>query len=149
MNEPDGGSNPKIGFISQESTAQSLVEPGLCAGYNEILAGYLQFLRLAKNSSEHTVRAYRADMAQFLGYVEMHPGLGPNNLHKLERTHARAFLVGLQQDEYKRASLARRPARASATGEDSSPCVETFTKSTTCGMADLPLRWRCSAERSS
>src|SRR3954451_11548365 len=41
-----------------------------------------------------------------------------------------------------RASLARRPARASATGDDSSPVVETFTKSTTydtyppCSVAD-------------
>src|SRR3954447_7445410 len=32
-----------------------------------------------------------------------------------------------------RASLARRPARASATGDDSRPVVETFTKSTTYG----------------
>src|SRR3954462_11224083 len=41
-----------------------------------------------------------------------------------------------------RASLARRPASASATGDDSSPVVETFTKSTTydtyppCSVAD-------------
>ena len=86
------------------------VEPGLCAAFNDILEGFLQFLKLAKNSSDHTVKAYRADIAQFLGYVEMHPNLGPGTLYKVERTHARAFLVGLQQDDYKRASLARKLA---------------------------------------
>ena len=86
------------------------VEAGLCTAFNDILEGFLQFLRLAKNSSEHTVRAYRADIAQFLGFVEMHPSLGPGTLSKVERTHARAFLVGLQQDDYRRASLARKLA---------------------------------------
>ena len=41
------------------------VEPGLCAAFNDILEGFLQFLKLAKNSSDHTVKAYRADIAQF------------------------------------------------------------------------------------
>src|SRR5690349_6116998 len=40
-----------------------------------------------------------------------------------------------------RASLARRPARASATGEDSRPTVETFSKSTVYAMR----RWSLSA----
>src|SRR5438067_902701 len=93
-----------------EPSRRPPVEPGLCAAFNDILEGFLRFLRLAKNSSEHTVRAYRADLAQFLGYVEMHPDLGPGALYKVERAHARAFLVGLQQDEYKRASLARKLA---------------------------------------
>ena len=86
------------------------VEPGLCTAYNEILSGFLQYLRLVKNSSEHTIRAYRADIAQFLGYIEMHPSLGPGALRRVERMHARSFLVGLQQDDYRRASLARKLA---------------------------------------
>ncbi|HLJ56540.1 MAG TPA: tyrosine recombinase [Chthonomonadaceae bacterium] len=86
------------------------IEAGLCAAFDDILAGFLQFLKLARNSSDHTVKAYRADIAQFLGYVETHPDLGPGTLYKVERTHARAFLAGLQQDDYKRASLARKLA---------------------------------------
>src|ERR1041384_1031157 len=93
-----------------EPSRRPPVEAGLCAAFNDILEGFLRFLRLAKNSSEHTIRAYRADLAQFLGYVETHPDLGPGALYKVERSHARAFLVGLQQDEYKRASLARKLA---------------------------------------
>jgi integrase/recombinase XerC len=93
-----------------EPTRKPPVEPGLCAAFNDVLEGFLQFLKLAKNSSAHTVRAYRADIAQFLGYVEMHPGLGSGALYKVERAHARAFLVGLQKDDYKRASLARKLA---------------------------------------
>jgi len=92
------------------SEGRTPVEPGLCAAFNDILDGFLQFLRLAKNSSEHTVKAYRADLAQFLGYVETHPDLGPGALYKVERMHARAFLVDLQQSDYKRASLARKLA---------------------------------------
>ena len=96
--------------VPAEPSRKPPVEPGLCAAFNDILGGFLQFLKLAKNASDHTVRAYRADLAQFLGYVELHPDLGPGMLYKVERAHARAFLVGLQQDDYKRASLARKLA---------------------------------------
>jgi integrase/recombinase XerC len=75
-----------------------------------MLDGFLQYLKLAKNASSHTVRAYRADLEQFLGYIEMHPDLGPGAVHRMERAHARAFLSELQQDDYKRASLARKLA---------------------------------------
>src|ERR1051326_4837633 len=72
------------------------VEPGLCAAFNDVLEGFLRSLKRDKNASDHTVRAYRADIAQFLGYIETHPALGPGTLFKVERAHARAFLVGLQ-----------------------------------------------------
>lgn len=110
MSDQDEAGAPDVAGVPDESSRIPPVEPGLCAAFNDMLGGFLQFLRLAKNSSEHTVRAYRADIAQFLGYVEFHPDLGPGTLYKVERSHARAFLVGLQQDEYKRASLARKLA---------------------------------------
>jgi integrase/recombinase XerC len=86
------------------------LEPGLSPAFNEVLNGFLQNLKLAKNASAHTVRAYRADIAQFLGFVENHPELGPGALHRVERAHARAFLVELQQGQYARTSLARKLA---------------------------------------
>jgi site-specific recombinase XerD len=110
MSEPEESEVFEADSEPAEPARKPLVEPGLCAAFNDILGGFLQFLTLAKNASDHTVRAYRADLAQFLGYVEMHPDLGPGTLYKVERTHARAFLVGLQQDDYKRASLARKLA---------------------------------------
>ena len=91
-------------------TDKPLTEPALSAALNDVLDGFLQYLKIAKNSSAHTVRAYRADLAQFLGYVESHPELGPGALHRVERAHVRAFLVELQQGEYKRTSLARKLA---------------------------------------
>lgn len=85
------------------------LEPGLGAAMNDVLAGFLQFLRLAKGASSHTVRAYRADLAQFLGFVETDPEL-KGALNGLERKHLRAYLAGLQQEDYKRSSLARKLA---------------------------------------
>ena len=84
--------------------------PALTPALNDVLEGFLQYLKLAKNAAAHTVRAYRADLEQFLGYVESHPDLGPGGLFKVGRTHVRAFLTDLQQSEYKRASLARKLA---------------------------------------
>jgi len=86
------------------------IEPGLSPAFNDILDGFLQFLKLARNAAAHTVRAYRADIAQFLGFVETHPELGPGALYHVERAHARAFLAGLQQGDYARTSLARKLA---------------------------------------
>ncbi|CEK18534.1 tyrosine recombinase XerC [Chthonomonas calidirosea] len=82
--------------------------PVLDAALADVLHGFLQYLRLAKNAAAHTVRAYRADIEQFLGYVSTHPELG--TLHLVERNHVRAFLADLQQGEYKRSSLARKLA---------------------------------------
>ena len=87
-----------------------LTEPALSAALNDVLDGFLQFLKLGKNASSHTVRAYRADLAQFLGYVETNKELGPAALHRVERAHVRAFMTDLQQGDYKRTSLARKLA---------------------------------------
>ena len=85
-------------------------EPVLDPILDELLSGFLQFIKLAKNAAPHTIRAYRADLQQFLGFVETHPELGPGRLYHVQRTHCRAFLADLQQGEYKRASLARKLA---------------------------------------
>ena len=101
----------------------------------DILHSFLQFLRLAKNASEHTVRAYRADIEQFLGFVQTHPDLGNDGLRQVERTHVRAFLADFQQNGYSRASLARKLASLRAfcrwakthSVMDSVPTVGVFT----------------------
>src|SRR3989440_11369193 len=92
------------------ATPHPPIEPGLSAALNDVLEGFLQYLKLAKNAAAHTVRAYRADIAQFLGYVETHPELGPGGLYRVGRAHARAFLADLQQGGYTRSSLARKLA---------------------------------------
>lgn len=95
---------------SDAASPRPRTEPGLGAASNDLLDGFLQFLKLGKNAASHTVKAYRADLAQFLGYVETHPELGEGALNKVERTHVRAFLADLQQGDYKRTSLARKLA---------------------------------------
>jgi integrase/recombinase XerC len=84
------------------------LEPALSPALNDVLEGFLQHLKYARNASAHTARAYRADLAQFLGYVEAQPDLGPGALHSIERAHARAFMADLQQGDYARTSLARK-----------------------------------------
>lgn len=95
---------------SEDATAGPILEPGLSAALNDMLHGFLQYLKLAKNAAAHTVRAYRADIVQLLGYVETHPELGPGGLYRLERKHVRALMADLQQGEYKRSSMARKMA---------------------------------------
>jgi len=87
-----------------------LTEPALSHAFNEVLDGFLQYLKLARNASVHTVRAYRADIVQFLGYIESQPDLGSGGLFRVERAHVRALLTEMQQGDYKRSSLARKLA---------------------------------------
>jgi tyrosine recombinase XerC len=97
---------------SREDFAQThpALEAGLSAAANDVLAGFLQYLRLARNASPHTVRAYRADIAQFLGFFESNPEPGACALKDVRRDHARAFLADLQQGGFARTSLARKLA---------------------------------------
>ncbi len=77
---------------------------------SEKLQDYLRYLKLARNVSPRTINAYRADLEQFLGFMQFHPDLGPMRLHHLQRAHVRAFLADLQQSDYTRTSLARKLA---------------------------------------
>lgn len=96
--------------VMDAAPERAQTEPSLSAATNDVLNGFLQHLKLAKNAASHTVRAYRADIVQFLGFVEGHPDLGPGALNNVERGHLREFLAGLQQGDYARTSLARKLA---------------------------------------
>lgn len=108
------GDDPSDELILEGSAPDILAHPqdeaSLSPALNDALEGFLQFLKLGKNAATHTVRAYRADIVQFLHYIENTPELGDGALNKLDRTQVRAFLSGLQQEEYKRSSLARKLA---------------------------------------
>ena len=110
MNEQDATLELDFALEGQAGEEKPPLEPALSPASNDVLSGFLQYIKLAKNAAAHTVRAYRADTAQFLGYVEEHEELGPGGLYKVERRHIRAYLSGLQQGDYKRASLARKLA---------------------------------------
>jgi integrase/recombinase XerC len=81
---------------------------------NEHLKAFLQFLRLNRNASAHTVRAYESDLSQFLRHVATaagvkRPALTPSHL---DRPAIRGFLADLHKRGLSRASAARKLAAA-------------------------------------
>jgi integrase/recombinase XerC len=81
---------------------------------NAHLKAFLQFLRLNRNASAHTVRAYESDLSQFLDHAA---GLAAIKRAALEPPHLdraalRSFLAELHKRGLSRASAARKLAAA-------------------------------------
>src|SRR5213080_1726566 len=76
------------------------------------LKAFLQFLRLNRNASAHTVRAYESDLTQFLDHTAAAAGAGLADLdpRRLDRAAIRAFLADLHKRGQSRASAARKLA---------------------------------------
>jgi integrase/recombinase XerC len=74
------------------------------------LKAFLQYLKLNRHLSPHTVRAYESDVTQYLAFVASTTGkkmsqLGPADL---DMTSVRAHLAGLNSAGKARASVARK-----------------------------------------
>ncbi|RJF43301.1 tyrosine recombinase XerC [Actinomyces sp. 2119] len=82
-----------------------------------MVAGWLRHLSLQRGLSEHTVRAYAADLRDLLGFLGVGPGdeepVGPV-LASLGLTDLRAWLAEQAASGRSRATLARRAAAARA-----------------------------------
>jgi len=78
----------------------------------EHLRSFLQFLRLNRNASAHTVRAYESDLGQFLDHTARAAGVRSAELDpaSLDRTALRAFLAELHRQGQARATAARKLA---------------------------------------
>jgi len=81
---------------------------------NAHLKTFLQFLRLNRNASAHTVRAYESDLSQFLDHAAAladvkRAALEPSHL---DRSALRGFLAELHKRGLSRASAARKLAAA-------------------------------------
>jgi integrase/recombinase XerC len=76
------------------------------------LKAFLRFLRLNRNASVHTVRAYDSDLTQFLANVAAATGLKVGDLRPaaLDRDAIRRFVGGLHQRGQSRATAARKLA---------------------------------------
>ena len=76
------------------------------------LESFLQFLRLNRNLSPHTVRAYDSDLTQFLEAVASQTGVRRRNLEPaaLDRATIRGFLAGVHAQGQSRATAARKLA---------------------------------------
>jgi integrase/recombinase XerC len=80
----------------------------------EHLKAFLQFLRLNRNRSVHTVRAYESDLSQFLGHAAAGAGVKRSALmaSQLDRSSLRSFLAHLHEAGQSRATAARKLAAA-------------------------------------
>jgi integrase/recombinase XerC len=76
------------------------------------LKAFLQFLRLNRNASVHTVRAYESDLSQFLGSVAAASGLKAGGLRPaaIDRDAIRRFVGELHHRGQSRATAARKLA---------------------------------------
>jgi integrase/recombinase XerC len=76
----------------------------------EQLRDFLEYLRLNRNASDHTVSAYESDIAQYLGFVASEAGLAPARLEPeaLDLTTIRLFMADLHRQGHARASVSRK-----------------------------------------
>ncbi len=81
---------------------------------NVHLKEFLQFIRLNRNASEHTARAYASDLSQFLDHVAEATTLPRAKLkpEHLDRLAIRGFMAELHKRGLSRASAARKLAAA-------------------------------------
>jgi integrase/recombinase XerC len=80
------------------------------------LKDFLQFLRLNRNASPHTVRAYHSDLAQFLDHIAARHGVTRRDLGApaLDRAAIRSFLGSVHERGQSRATTARKLAAVRA-----------------------------------
>jgi integrase/recombinase XerC len=76
------------------------------------LKEFLQFIRLNRNASAHTARAYASDLSQFLDHVAGTLGISRTKLkaEHLDRLSIRSFLASIHDRGLSRASAARKLA---------------------------------------
>ena len=78
----------------------------------EHLKAFLQFLRLNRNASAHTVRAYESDLTRFLSSVAADQAVKTSEIepHQLDRAAVRHFVSELHGEGLSRATAARKLA---------------------------------------
>jgi integrase/recombinase XerC len=76
----------------------------------QALAEYLRHLGVEKNSSEHTVKSYREDLTQAIEFFVEKIGTPNPKPTQLSTRMLRAWLAWLHEQQYARATIARRLA---------------------------------------
>jgi len=84
----------------------------------EQLRDFLEYLRLNRNASAHTVAAYHSDLEQYLGFVAAESGVGLQSLEPdaLDLTSIRLFMGQLHKQGHARSSVARKLSALRAFG---------------------------------
>ena len=75
----------------------------------QYLPRFLEFLKLNRNVSRHTLRAYRSDLRQFVEFSKERIG-GPITTDDFDHRLVRSFLANLYENGHSRASSARKLA---------------------------------------
>src|SRR5438445_1576413 len=76
----------------------------------EALAEFLRHLALEKNASAHTVKSYREDLTQALGFFRERSGKQALEPGQLTTRLLRAYLAWLHDQGYAKTTIARRLA---------------------------------------
>src|SRR6266850_7205453 len=76
----------------------------------EALAEFLRHLALEKNASAYTVKSYREDLTQALGFFRERTGSKSPQPGQMTTRLLRAYLVWLHEQGYAKTTLARRVA---------------------------------------
>ncbi|HEX3702400.1 MAG TPA: tyrosine recombinase XerC [Vicinamibacterales bacterium] len=76
------------------------------------LKAFLQYMKLNRGLSPHTVRAYESDLSQFIAHAALAAGTKRSELDpaRLDRAAIRGFLAELLKQEQSRATAARKLA---------------------------------------
>ena len=82
------------------------------------LKAFLEFLRLNRGASPHTVRAYESDLSQFLGFLPVHNGKprAEQQPSDCDTAAVRSFLAELYRRRLSRKSASRKLAAVRAFG---------------------------------
>lgn len=81
---------------------------------DKLLERFLTYLRTARNVSPYTIKNYRTDISQFLGYCRAREVSSPE---RIDRSLLRSYLAELDEAGYVKASITRRVAELRSFGD--------------------------------
>lgn len=76
----------------------------------EEMAAYLHHLAVEKNSSAHTIKSYREDLEQAIGYFKQQLGGEAAGVAQISTRLVRSWLAWLHDQKYAKSTIARRLA---------------------------------------
>ncbi len=77
---------------------------------DKLIERYVNYLRVEKNASPHTIRNYRSDLTQFRDFLVQHDAERKIAVRSVTPLKIRAFLAFLFEKERKKTSIARKLA---------------------------------------
>ncbi|MET0692820.1 MAG: tyrosine recombinase XerC [Propionibacteriaceae bacterium] len=105
----DQAGEPEAEGPEREESEDEEPKESLSELYASVLNDYVRHLRLQRNLSEHTIRAYRTDLTGLLLHLQR---LGLSQFHEVDLGSVRSWLALQQSKGQSRATLQRRAAAA-------------------------------------